>query len=75
MPVLVMPVLVMPVLVMPVLIMPVLVMPVFVMPVLAMHVLAMPSPQVIHIDYGDCFEVTMDRESFPEKADTDPIRM
>jgi len=27
---------------------------------------------VIHIDYGDCFEVAMDRESFPEKV---PFRL
>jgi len=30
------------------------------------------SGQVIHIDYGDCFEVAMDREKFPEKV---PFRL
>ena len=28
--------------------------------------------KIIHIDFGDCFEVAMDREKFPEKI---PFRL
>lgn len=30
------------------------------------------SGNIVHIDYGDCFEVTMKRKKFPEKV---PFRL
>jgi FKBP12-rapamycin complex-associated protein len=29
-------------------------------------------PQVVHIDFGDCFEVAMERSKYPEKV---PFRL
>ena len=40
--------------------------------VLLLHLPARNSGKILHIDFGDCFEVAMTREKFPEKI---PFRL